>query len=79
MVVVVIYYSHQKKGEIKMTIIKNLSGITVGELKSILENVSDETEICVWGPNVDWAEIEVNICPSSESDVFINIETLPSY
>ena len=62
-----------------MTIIKNLSGITVGELKSILENVSDETEICVWGPNVDWAEIEVNTYPSSESDVFINIETVPSY
>ncbi len=62
-----------------MTIVKNLSGITVGELKAILENVSDEVEICVWGPNVDWAEIEINISSSNESDVFINIETLPSY
>ena len=79
MVVVVIYYNHRNERRIKMTIIKNLSGITVGELKSILENVSDETEICVWGPNVDWAEIEVETYPSSESDVFINIETVPSY
>ena len=79
MVVVVIYYNYRNERGIKMTIIKNLSGITVGELKSILENVSDETEICVWGPNVDWAEIEVNISPSSESDVFINIETVSSY
>ena len=79
MVVVVIYYNHQRKGEIKMTIIKNLSDVTVGELKSILENVSDETKIYIWGPNVDWVEIEVNTYPSSESDVFINIETVPSY
>ena len=79
MVVVVIYYNHRNERRIKMTIIKNLSGITVGELKSILENVSDETKIYIWGPNVDWAEIEVNTYPSSESDVFINIETLPSY
>lgn len=79
MVVVVIYYNHRNERRIKMTIVKNLSGMTVGELKSILENVSDETEICVWGPNVDWTEIEVNISSSRESDVFINIETLPSY
>ena len=79
MVVVVIYYNHQKKGEIKMTIIKNFSDVTVGELKSMLENVSDETKIYIWGPDVDWAEIEVNTYSSGESDVFINIETVPSY
>ena len=79
MVVVMIYYNHRNERRIKMTIIKNLSDVTVGELKSILENVSDETKIYIWGPNVDWAEIEVNTYPSSESDVFINIETLPSY
>lgn len=62
-----------------MTTIRELSGLTVGELKTILEQVPDEVEICVWGPNVDWAEIEVNISTETVSDVFINIETISPY
>jgi len=62
-----------------MTIIKELNGLTVGELKTILEQVPDEVEICVWGPNVDWVELEVNIFTDEESDVFINIETKSPY
>lgn len=62
-----------------MTITKELNRLTVGELKTILEQVPNEVEICVWGPNVDWAEIEVNISTDRESDVFINIETISPY
>jgi len=62
-----------------MTIIKELNGLTVGELKTILEQVPDEVEICVWSPNVDWVELEVNIYTEEESDVFINIETKSPY
>lgn len=62
-----------------MTIIKELNRLTIGELKTILEQVPDEVEICVWGPNVDWVELEVNIFTDEESDVFINIETNSPY
>lgn len=62
-----------------MTIIKELNRLTIGELKTILEQVPDEVEICVWGPNVDWVELEVNIFTDEESDVFINIETKSPY
>ena len=62
-----------------MTIIKELNGLTVGELKTILEQVPDEVEICVWSPNVDWVELEVNIYTEEESDVFVNIETKSPY
>ena len=62
-----------------MTIIKDLNGITVGELKTILENVPNEIEVCLWGPSVDWAEIEVNTFEDKEYDVFINIETISPY
>ena len=62
-----------------MTTIRDLNGITVGELKTILENIPNDIEVCIWGPNVDSAEIEVNTFEDKEFDVFINIETLPSY
>ena len=62
-----------------MTIIRDLNGITVGELKTILENIPNDIEVCIWGPNVDCAEIEVNAFENKEFDVFINIETLSSY
>ena len=62
-----------------MTIIRDLNGITVGELKTILENIPNETEICIWGPNVDYTEIEVNAFENKEFDVFINIETVSPY
>lgn len=62
-----------------MTTIRELNGLTVGELKTMLEQVPDEVEICVWGSNVDWAEIEVNISTEKVSDVFINIETISPY
>jgi len=62
-----------------MTTIRDLNGMTVGELKMILDNIPNETEICIWGPNVDYAEIEVNAFENKEFDVFINIETVSPY
>ena len=62
-----------------MTTIRDLNGITVGELKTILENIPNDIEVCIWGPNVDYAEIEVNAFENKEFDVFINIETVSPY
>ena len=61
-----------------MTIIKNLNELTVGELKTMLEQVPNEIEIGIRGPNVDWAEIEVDIFPD-EAGVCIFIETISPY
>ena len=71
-------FSEKERGK-KMTTIKELNGLTVGELKTILEQVPDKVEICVWSPNVDWVELEVNIYTEEESDVFVNIETKSPY
>ena len=62
-----------------MTTIRDLNGITVGELKAILENIPNEIEVCIWGPSVDYAEIEVNNFENKEFDVFINIEMVSPY
>lgn len=62
-----------------MTIIRDLNGITIGELKTILENIPNDIEVCIWGPSVDYAEIEVNAFENKEFDVFINIETVSPY
>lgn len=61
------------------TIVRDLSGITVGELKAILEDIPAETELCVWGADVDSIEIEVNTYDEQPADVYINIETCPSW
>ena len=62
-----------------MEIIKELNGLTVGELKTMLEQVPNEIEIGVWGPNVDWAEIQVDVFPNEVPEVFITIETVSPY
>ena len=70
----------KRKGENKMT--RDLNGMTVGELKTILENVPNETPIYIWGTEVDYIEIEVNIYPKEmniETDVFINVEVVSPY
>ena len=56
--------------------------MTVGELKTMLENVPNETPIYIWGTEVDYIEIEVNIYPKEmniETDVFINVEVVSPY
>ena len=61
---------------------RDLNGMTVGELKTILKNVPNETPICIWGTEVDYIEIEVNIYPKEmniETDVFINVEVVSPY
>ena len=61
---------------------RDLNGMTVGELKTILENVPNETPIYIWGTEVDYIEIEVNIYPKEmniETDVFINVEVVSPY
>ena len=52
------------------------------ELKTMLENVPNETPIYIWGTEVDYIEIEVNIYPKEmniETDVFINVEVVSPY
>lgn len=61
------------------TMVRDLNGITVGELKAILESIPAETEICVWGANVDTIEIEVNVYDTQPTDVYVNVDTLPSW
>ncbi len=61
------------------TMVRDLNGITVGELKAILESIPAETEICVWGANVDAIEIEVNTYDTQPADVYVNVDTLPSW
>lgn len=61
---------------------RDLNGMTVGELKTMLENVPNETPIYIWGTEVDYIEIEVNIYPKEmniETDVFINVEVVSPY
>lgn len=63
-----------------MIITKNLNGMTVKELMNILKDVPAETEICVWGPDVESINIEVSIYDELKiADVDINIETYPSW
>lgn len=61
------------------TITKSLNGITVGELIAMLKKVPAETEICVWGVDVQSIDIEVNIYDEMPADVDINIETYPTW
>ena len=61
---------------------RDLNWMTVGELKTMLENVPNETPIYIWGTEVDYIEIEVNIYPKEmniETDVFINVEVVSPY
>lgn len=58
------------------TIKKNLSYITVGELKELIKDFDDSTEIAVWDNLglVDKIEIEVNEYENLENTIDINIE-----
>ena len=55
------------------TVIKNLNHITVGELRELIKNFDDLTEITVWDGLglVDKIEIEID---KSENTIEINIE-----
>lgn len=58
------------------TIKKNLNYITVGELKELIKDFDDSTEIAVWDNLglVDKIEIEVNEYENLENTIDINIE-----
>ena len=58
------------------TIKKNLNYITVGELKELIKDFDDSTEIAVWDNLglVDKIEIEINEYENLENTIDINIE-----
>ena len=55
---------------------KNLNYITVGELKELIKDFDDSTEIAVWDNLglVDKIEIEINEYENLENTIDINIE-----
>ena len=58
------------------TIKRNLNYITVGELKELIKDFDDSTEIGVWDSLglVDKIEIEINKYENIENTIDINIE-----
>lgn len=58
------------------TIKRNLNYITVGELKELIKDFDDSTEIAVWDNLglVDKIEIEINKYENIENTIDINIE-----
>lgn len=58
------------------TIKKNLNYITVGELRELIKDFDDSTEIAVWDNLglIDKIEIEVNVYENLENTIDINIE-----
>jgi len=53
------------------TITKNLNGITVGELITMLKDIPAETEIGVWCADVESTSIEVTTYDEMPADVDI--------
>ena len=58
------------------TIKRNLNCITVGELRELIKDFDDSTEITVWDNLglIDKIEIEVNKYENIENTIDINIE-----
>ena len=61
----------------------NLNGLSVGMLKKIISDISDDCEITVFGTGdtgfVDKCELEIVRYESFESDVYINVKAESGY
>ena len=61
----------------------NLNGLTVGKLKEIIRDVSDDAEIYVWNVGITGfvksSELEIVTYDNNETDVSINIEDESGY